>query len=436
MARQQYNDGQEIVFDDLNEEQALREQESYDRVVFELIQRAEDAFFDNGFLVSLNSPTAVNVNSGVGFQTETGLDVFEPEKRLLYKSAVTVLNITAPDVVNDRIDIVVVKNRRVDGATESRKFKNASTEVITNENLVTTNDWDADLQIVDGTPAGSPSVPATPAGFIKIAEVLVKAVAGIDNPSNITDTRTLMPIGASSTINSSAFVRLTQSAALTLQQAFAETDAFLKNGTLDDNIFVDSVSDPTAPGVAGEVKLYNKGELLFIRNQAGVITPVGSGAGGGGGGANWGGDALEAVEFEEKVFQFAEGDAAELDLYVKVPQGYLAGRQVQMFLGFYSPSNSDEFKMQAVTTLIRKNQDAIDSTANQETDDTGDFTNTVANQYREGVLDLSTPTGQINGFAVSPGDLLRVELTRIAPGGSDDSADIRFVPSSTEVKFG
>jgi hypothetical protein len=61
------------------------------------------------------------------------------------------------------------------------------------------------------------------------------------------------------------------------------------------------------------------------------------------------------------------------------------------------------------------------------------LTNTVANQYRDNELDLTNATGQINSFSVSAGDILKVELTR---GTDTDTADIRFLPSATEVKFG
>lgn len=135
MARQQFNDGQEVVFDDWNKLQALSEQEIYDRVVYELLQRAEDAFFSDSFLVSYAASNQVTVNAGVGFQTDATVDSQEPQKRLLYRATNVNLNLAAADTVNDRIDIVVVKHARAATETESRKFKNASSGLITNENL-------------------------------------------------------------------------------------------------------------------------------------------------------------------------------------------------------------------------------------------------------------------------------------------------------------
>lgn len=172
---------------------------------------------------------------------------------------------------------------------------------------------------------------------------------------------------------------------------------------------------------------------LYVNNGTSWIA-VGSAAGGGGG-ANWRGDALEDEEFSEKVWKYEQSGGQTLTLYVKVPQGYSAGDQIRLFLAFYSPSTANQFRMDVTTSLVREANDAIDSSTNQSTANTGDITNTVANQYRQGSFDLTDASGEVNSVAVSAGDLLRVELTRGTPGGSEDSADIRFVPSSTEVTF-
>lgn len=436
MPRRQFNDGMEVIFGDFNKMGASVERELYDRVIYELIQRQEDAFFDDGFLTSFSSTTQVSVKAGVGFQTDLTQVDPEPVRRLLYRDANVSLNISSPDLTNDRIDLVVAKALRVDGDTESRKFKDASSSVISNQNLIVSNDWEAELLMVDGTPSGSPVAPAVPAGYIAIAEVYVSAVTGIAGAGAITDVRTGMPLGASATINSLGYERLTAAAALTLQQAFDEVDALLKDSEWATNVVEDSVTDPAAPVNAGELKIYNKAGVLFTRDSSGSIAPLGSGGGGGGAGANWEGDALQVEEFGQSVYKYAAGDAAKMTLFVKVPEGYLAGRQVTMELGAYSPSASDEWKMQVVSTLIRQGQDAMDSVANQETNNTGDITNDNANEYRRLAMDVSTGVGQINGFAVNPGDLVKLELTRIAPAGTEDSADLRFIPSATEVKFG
>ncbi len=77
--------------------------------------------------------------------------------------------------------------------------------------------------------------------------------------------------------------------------------------------------------------------------------------------------------------------------------------------------------------------DLLSTVSNSYASTNGNLTNTVANQYREIELDLTNATGQINGFAVSAGDILKVELTRAT--GTTDTADVRMLPSGTEFKI-
>lgn len=164
-----------------------------------------------------------------------------------------------------------------------------------------------------------------------------------------------------------------------------------------------------------------------------------SGGGGGGGGANWqgvGGSApIESFENDEKVWLFQVGLAQKLILWIKVPQGYTPGNQIFGRFGFYTPATANVFRFQTVATLIRNGTDAVTSTTNQRTNTPGDTTNSVANQFRELNFELSSSSGQINSVGISANDLIKVELSRITPSGTDDSNDIRFIPSSTEVTF-
>jgi hypothetical protein len=434
MSRQKFNDGMEVIFQDFDKVGTRVENQLYDRVIYEMLQKTDNALFSNGFQVSFVSPTSVSVNAGVGFQNDSTQVLPEPKKRLLYRAAATTLTLVAPDTVNDRIDIVVMRAVRANIASETRKFKDAGTGVISNQNMVVATDWESEFDIVEGTPAGSPVEPATPAGWIKIANLLVSAVTGLSGAGAVTDTRVLMPVGGAATINSLAFLRLTQNAALTIQQAFQETDTLLKFGYQNYTDYDVLVTDPAAPA-ASRIRLYHKSGVWYGRENSGTITPIGSGAGGGSG-AEWIGDSFQADEFGAKTKQYGQGAGQTETLWVKVPQGYLAGRQIFLYLSAYSPSATNQWKLQTVATLIRKNLDAVSSVTNQRTANSGDITNTVVHQDRQVSFDLTSAIGQINGFAVSAGDRIKVELTRITPGGTEDTADIRMVPASTEVKFG
>lgn len=435
MSRRQFNDGMEVIFQDFNKIHQAIEQELYERVLFELVQRAENAFFGDGHLVSYASPTSVSVNPGSGFQTDATQVAPEPQKRLLYRSSSTTLNLQAADGVNDRIDIVVARAKRVDGAIETRKFKNASTLVISNESFVVSNEWETEFDIVEGTPAGSPVAPATPSGWIKIAELYVNAVTGLSGAGDVTDSRAIMPIGGAVALNTLGKQRVTAGAAVPLSTLITDIDTLLKFGYQNYTDYDELGADPAAPA-ASKHRLYFKGGVAFFRDFGGAITPLGSG-GGGGGGANWypndGIGPVEDTENNEKVWLFEDAAAQKLTLFIRVPASYISGRQLKTLISAYSPSASNTWKLTSTTYLVRKNLDAITSVANSYASTNAALTNTVANMYREIELDLTNATGQINGFSVSAGDILKVELTR--SGGTTDTDDVRLLPSGTEFKI-
>lgn len=191
MPRRNANDGQFIEYADFNKLTAALEKELYDRVFFRMFGSQENKVFDDSFYVSYVSATQVSVAAGLGFQTGDADDT-EPQKRLLYKGSATTKTVAAAHASNPRIDIVCIKHARATALTESRDFKDASDGSVSSQSMVVQNDWDSDLLVVTGTPAGSPSAPATPAGYIKLATIAVPAVTGPTSQSNITDNRPIL----------------------------------------------------------------------------------------------------------------------------------------------------------------------------------------------------------------------------------------------------
>jgi len=159
-------------------------------------------------------------------------------------------------------------------------------------------------------------------------------------------------------------------------------------------------------------------------------------SGGGGSGAQWQenpGDAPTTVEENGGlVYLFEAGSTSKLNLFLKVPEGYVSGRQITAKIGHYSPSASNTQLLKAISTLVRDGTDAFDSTTNQRTTTNTALTNTVAKQLRMSTLDISDSSGQINGVAVTPGDMIKISLYRDT---DTDTDDVRFVPSLTEVRF-
>lgn len=191
-----------------------------------------------------------------------------------------------------------------------------------------------------------------------------------------------------------------------------------------------------AAGNAGRVAYITDLGILKYDNGASWL-PIGSG--GGGGSVVWSAVGavapLEDNENGEKIWKYVPNSTdstIKLTVFVKVPQSYLSGTQVKMYVGSYSPSSANTQLLKSVATLIRKSVDAVSTTTNQRTSTNAALTNTVADQLREHVLDLTDSSGLINGVAVTAGDIIKVELGR---GSDTDTADLRFLPNSTELKF-
>jgi hypothetical protein len=196
--RQQFNVGQEIISQDLNSLQSRLERGIYDRILYQLMGRRQNAFFKDSFNVLRQSSFSFTVLQGLGFQT-ISTDPKEPDRKPLVRDADVTIAIDTPDSSNPRIDIVVVRHGRFNAVTESRKFKDEFTDAITNQNFTVATDWQAELQYIAGAPAGSPVAPATPSGWIKVAEILVSTSVGIVDQSSITDTRSPLPFATSLT---------------------------------------------------------------------------------------------------------------------------------------------------------------------------------------------------------------------------------------------
>lgn len=82
------------------------------------------------------------------------------------------------DATNPRIDIVCVKlsyEAADAGDNESRDIQDATTLVLSSSTLVKKRKVKMQSQLVAGTPAGSPAEPAVPAGYVKLAAVVVPA---------------------------------------------------------------------------------------------------------------------------------------------------------------------------------------------------------------------------------------------------------------------
>ena len=183
------------------------------------------------------------------------------------------------------------------------------------------------------------------------------------------------------------------------------------------------------------------GGALLLRYDATLtrwVPAAGSGAGGGGMGGfpvKWLAQTNAPVYAEANnlaLYQFVNGGAQSLYCAYKVPASYSAGTALSLRFHWYSAGSSNNVLMQTVSTLIRNGTDAVTSTTNQRTSTNSAVTLSAGTVNEPQVVsaDITSSIGQINGVAVSSGDLIIVRLTR---GTDTSSDDVNLIADSAEV---
>jgi hypothetical protein len=158
-----------------------------------LLGDAEGVHSYSDLRVTPNSPAAMNVLVAPGRGLVNGDAVARQGAYLLEQASQMTVPIAANASGNPRIDLVVLRD--YDGAADGGS---ASADKGT-------------IEVVQGTPAGSPTVPSLPAGAIPLAQVAVANGASSIVTANITDLR--IPLGRATPV--SAFIDTTTVAGLT-----------------------------------------------------------------------------------------------------------------------------------------------------------------------------------------------------------------------------
>jgi hypothetical protein len=129
--------------------------------------------------VTQNSPPGMSVRVASGWAAVIGTTQANMGAYTVFNDAQDVLTITTADPTNPRIDLVCATVR-------DAYYTGAFNDVI--------------LQVVAGTPAGSPVAPTLPANSISLATIAVGAAVTSIVTANITDTR----VAVTSNLNISA----------------------------------------------------------------------------------------------------------------------------------------------------------------------------------------------------------------------------------------
>jgi hypothetical protein len=205
---------------------------------------------------------------------------------------------------------------------------------------------------------------------------------------------------------------------------------------------VDRIITPTSGTVTLQVN--QAAALIYDAAQSRWVFEGSASSGGGGGGSlTWvvptdGTEPISIVEDGAQKYSFEQGQ--QLYAAIRVPQSYVAGTQINMYLPWQTTNSSGTVQMNTITTLLRAantgpGTDNFNSTTNQYTDSGTGFAldGTYPSKVCGQVCDLTSSTGTINSVAVSPGDLLMVALKRSS--GDTLANDIKVAVHATEVKF-
>ena len=139
-----------------------------DRLTTQAIWASSGVARTNDLLVSASSPAAMTVSVAAGWAAILGTYQSNMGAYVAYNDAAATATITTADPTNPRIDLVCV-------TVSDAAYTGALNTVAIN--------------VVAGTPAGSPVVPSTPTNSIALARVAVAAAATTITSGNITDVR-------------------------------------------------------------------------------------------------------------------------------------------------------------------------------------------------------------------------------------------------------
>lgn len=161
------------------------------------------------------------------------------------------------------------------------------------------------------------------------------------------------------------------------------------------------------------------------------------GGGGGGGSISW----VQATNSPtsnldsvfNQVFNFQSGLAQALYTTIKVPQSYVAGSQIKLYLPFYSPDSTGTGLIQTVATLIKPATDIFSSVTNQRTSTNSAVTlgSGTVNIPQMVTFDLTASDGKINSVAVAAGDTINITLSRGTDTGASDLSVLAYTAELT-----
>jgi hypothetical protein len=232
-----------------------------DRLTTQAIYATTGIVGSSSLEVTANSPAGMSVLAATGWAAIVGTTQADMGTYVAYNDASTVLTITTADPTNPRIDRIVV--------TVNDAFYTGSTNNV-------------EFQVLAGTPAGSPTAPATPADSISLATIAVGAAVTQINSGNITDTRTQtttnLPVGDLTEITGSTGITVTSGTGPIPNIAIDGTVATLTgtqtltNKTLTSPLINLGINAQT--GTTYTTVLADNGKLTTLANAAAIALTI------------------------------------------------------------------------------------------------------------------------------------------------------------------
>ena len=233
-----------------------------DRLTTQALWATTGIINSTSLLVHQNTPAGLSVVVDSGWAAIVGTTQANMGTYVTYNDASVVLSLTTADPTNPRVDLVCA-------TVNDAYYTGALNNVI--------------LQVVAGTPAGSPVAPALPANSITLATVAVGAGATAITNANITDTRVLVTtnipesgdisaVVAGTGLNgggSSGSVTLSINTAVTADLTTAQT---LTNKTLTSPLINLGINAQT--GTTYTTVLADNGKLITQTNASAIATTI------------------------------------------------------------------------------------------------------------------------------------------------------------------
>lgn len=162
----------------------------------------QSGFFGDDCLVSAVGGLDVQVAAGLGLIYDAAeSDGYDTHYKPIVVAAADVQTLAAHDPSNPRIDLVALAPATADEDSQTDQVKDPGTGAVSSQSINKRVRHSYALQVVQGTPAASPSAPATPAGYLAVAEVTVPAGAGA---LTVADARDVLVLTTNLTTNLTA----------------------------------------------------------------------------------------------------------------------------------------------------------------------------------------------------------------------------------------